>query len=283
MRNRPLPHLLTSSRPIPLRRPSPPSSSGWRLAGVLTAAGIEAKVFDPNCCREPPQRALERELLAGNWDIVGVSTTGMTLRYDLELAYVARRMAPRAVLVAGGSAEPVRVLQDVARQQQAWRAVLALGVLLDVAYARAGHWDAWHSCLQAMVEELFGDRRGALVAIDPRNGEILAFVSKPNFDPNLFVDGIDVENWKALNESPDKPLLNRALRGAYPPGSTYKPFMAMAALTLGKRTPQQAISDPGYYNFGNHRFRDDKEAAQCTWQELRPAVRASDSVAALLA
>ena len=69
--------------------------------------------------------------------------------------------------------------------------------------------------LQALVEELFGDRRGALVAIDPRNGEILAFVSKPNFDPNLFVDGIDVESWKALNESPDKPLLNRALRGTY--------------------------------------------------------------------
>ncbi|MBC7484850.1 MAG: penicillin-binding protein 2, partial [Rhizobacter sp.] len=112
--------------------------------------------------------------------------------------------------------------------------------------------------LQALVEELFGDRRGALVAIDPRNGEVLAFVSKPNFDPNLFVDGIDVENWKALNESPDKPLLNRALRGTYPPGSTYKPFMALAALTLGKRTPQQTISDPGFYWFGNHKFRDDK-------------------------
>src|SRR3954465_12206501 len=74
----------------------------WRLAGVLEAAGIEVKVFDPNCCKEPPQRALERELLAGNWDVVGVSTTGMTLRYDLELAYIARRMAPRALLVAGG-------------------------------------------------------------------------------------------------------------------------------------------------------------------------------------
>jgi radical SAM superfamily enzyme YgiQ (UPF0313 family) len=74
----------------------------WRLAGVLSAAGIEAKVFDPNCCREAPQRALERELLGGNWDIVGVSTTGMTLRYDLELAYIVRRMAPRAIIVAGG-------------------------------------------------------------------------------------------------------------------------------------------------------------------------------------
>ena len=74
----------------------------WRLAGVLTAAGVEAKVFDPNCCREAPQRALERELLAGDWDIVGVSTTGMTLRYDLELAHIVRRMAPRALIVAGG-------------------------------------------------------------------------------------------------------------------------------------------------------------------------------------
>jgi len=74
----------------------------WRLAGVLTAAGIEAKVFDPNCCREAPQRALERELLSGDWDIVGVSTTGMTLRYDLELAHIVRRMLPRSIIVAGG-------------------------------------------------------------------------------------------------------------------------------------------------------------------------------------
>jgi radical SAM superfamily enzyme YgiQ (UPF0313 family) len=74
----------------------------WRLAGVLTAAGVETKVFDPNCCREAPQRALERELLGGDWDIVGVSTTGMTLRYDLELAHIVRRMAPRVVIVAGG-------------------------------------------------------------------------------------------------------------------------------------------------------------------------------------
>ena len=97
--------------------------------------------------------------------------------------------------------------------------------------------------LQKVVEEAFGDQRGAFVAIDPETGDVLAYVSRPGFDPNLFVDGIDSENWKALNESLDKPLLNRALRGTYSPGSTYKPFMAMAALTLGKRTPQQAISD----------------------------------------
>jgi penicillin-binding protein 2 len=90
--------------------------------------------------------------------------------------------------------------------------------------------------LQNLVEQLYGDRRGALVAIDPRNGEVLAFVSKPTFDPNLFVDGIDFDSWRELNESIDKPLLNRALRGTYPPGSTFKPFMALAALATGKRT-----------------------------------------------
>ena len=109
--------------------------------------------------------------------------------------------------------------------------------------------------LQKLVEDMFGDRRGALVAIDPRNGEVLALVSKPTFDPNLFVEGIDQENWQALNESIDKPLLNRALRGTYPPGSTYKPFMALAALELGKRAPGTVISDPGYFNYGGRTFR----------------------------
>jgi penicillin-binding protein 2 len=109
--------------------------------------------------------------------------------------------------------------------------------------------------LQALVEQMFGDRRGALVALDPRNGEVLAFVSKPTFDPNLFVDGIDGESWKELNESLDKPLLNRALRGTYPPGSTFKPFMAMAALNTGKRAPNQITYDGGTFQFGNHTFR----------------------------
>ncbi len=108
--------------------------------------------------------------------------------------------------------------------------------------------------LQALVEQMFGDRRGALVALDPRNGEVLAFVSKPTFDPNLFVDGIDVESWKDLNENIDKPLLNRALRGTYPPGSTFKPFMAMAALNSGKRAPETLINDTLVYTFGGRRF-----------------------------
>ena len=112
--------------------------------------------------------------------------------------------------------------------------------------------------LQEVVYRAFGDRRGALVAIDPSTGGVLAFVSKPGFDPNLFVDGIDPQNWNELNTSLDKPMVNRALAGTYPPGSTFKPFMALAALTFGKRTPSQAISDPGYFNFGGHHFRDDK-------------------------
>ncbi|MEO8856698.1 MAG: penicillin-binding protein 2 [Burkholderiaceae bacterium] len=113
--------------------------------------------------------------------------------------------------------------------------------------------------LQKLVEDMFGDRRGALVAIDPKTGQVLAFVSKPTFDPNLFVDGIDTESWQALNESIDKPLLNRALRGTYPPGSTYKPYMAMAALQSGKRAPSFVVNDTGTYTFGGHVFRSSED------------------------
>ncbi len=112
--------------------------------------------------------------------------------------------------------------------------------------------------LQKLVEEWYGERKGALVAIEPSTGDVLAFVSKPTYDPNLFIDGIDVETWRALNDDPDKPLLNRPLRGTYPPGSTYKPFMALAVLETGTRTPTQTISDPGYFLLGGHRFRDSK-------------------------
>ncbi len=109
--------------------------------------------------------------------------------------------------------------------------------------------------LQKLVEDMFDERRGALVAMDPKTGEVLAFVSKPTFDPNLFVDGIDSESWQMLNESIDKPLLNRALRGTYPPGSTYKPFMALAALQTGKRSASTIINDAGSWSFGGHVFR----------------------------
>ncbi len=110
--------------------------------------------------------------------------------------------------------------------------------------------------LQQLVEKAFGDRRGALIAIEPSTGDVLAFVSKPTFDPNLFVDGIDPLSWDGLNASPDKPLLNRALRGTYPIGSTYKPFLALAALELGKRRPDSVTFDPGFYWYGGHEFRE---------------------------
>ena len=131
--------------------------------------------------------------------------------------------------------------------------------------------------LQKLVEDLYGSRRGALVALDPKTGEVLAFVSKPTFDPNLFVDGIDADNWQALNESPDKPLLNRALRGTYPPGSTYKPFMALAALQTGKRSEKVLISDPGFFMFGNHRFRDDKEGGHGVVDMYKSIVESCDT------
>jgi penicillin-binding protein 2 len=131
--------------------------------------------------------------------------------------------------------------------------------------------------LQALVEEMFGERRGALVAIDPRNGEVLAFVSKPTFDPNLFVDGIDADSWRDLNEDIDKPLLNRALRGTYPPGSTYKPFLAMAALNSGKRSPSTVIMDNLTYSFGGRVFGS-PETDRAGPKDMRTAIVSSSNV-----
>ncbi len=113
--------------------------------------------------------------------------------------------------------------------------------------------------LQQIAEAAFGDYRGSLVAIEPDTGGVLALVSRPGFDPNLFVEGIDPEHWAALNNSPDHPLNNRALQGVYPPGSTFKPFMALAGLEYGKRTAGYSINDPGYFFLGGssgHRFND---------------------------
>jgi penicillin-binding protein 2 len=131
--------------------------------------------------------------------------------------------------------------------------------------------------LQKLVEEWFGDRKGALVAIEPSTGDVLAFVSKPTYDPNLFIDGIDVATWQALNEDPDKPLLNRPLRGTYPPGSTYKPFMALAVLETGTRTPNATINDPGYFLLGGHRFRDSKPSGNGSVDLKKSIVVSSDT------
>jgi penicillin-binding protein 2 len=137
--------------------------------------------------------------------------------------------------------------------------------------------------LQYLVEQLYGNFRGAFVAIEPETGDVLAFVSKPNFNPNDFVEGIDSVTWKELNDSPQKPLYNRPLKGIYPPGSTYKPFMALAALENKKRTPSQTISDPGYFDFGNHTFRDDKKGGHGIVDMQKSIVESCDTYYYLLA
>ncbi|MEW6163648.1 MAG: penicillin-binding protein 2 [Pseudomonadota bacterium] len=137
--------------------------------------------------------------------------------------------------------------------------------------------------LQEIAERAFGDRKGALVAIEPSSGGILALVSVPNYDPNLFVDGITTADWQALNDSPAKPMVNRALNGAYPPGSTFKPFMALGALTLGKRRPEQAISDPGSFTFGGHTFRDDKKGGHGMVDMYKSIVESCDTYYYMLA
>jgi penicillin-binding protein 2 len=130
--------------------------------------------------------------------------------------------------------------------------------------------------LQKVVEQAFGDRRGALIAIEPKSGDVLAFVSMPTFDPNLFVDGIDPKNWDELNNDPDKPLLNRALRGTYPIGSTYKPFLALAALETGKRRTDTVIHDGGTFLFGNRVFRDSNKVPLGAVDMHRSIVKSSD-------
>jgi len=137
--------------------------------------------------------------------------------------------------------------------------------------------------LQEVAEAAFGARRGALVALEPSTGAVLAFVSKPGFDPNLFVDGIDPQSWAELNNSPDRPLNNRAIAGLYPPGSTFKPYMALAALELGKRTPKSTIFDPGYFEFGGRRFRDSKPGGHGVVDLYKSIVKSSDTYYYMLA
>jgi penicillin-binding protein 2 len=137
--------------------------------------------------------------------------------------------------------------------------------------------------LQYLVEQLYGNFRGAFVAIEPTTGDILAFVSKPNFNPNDFVEGIDSVTWKELNESKNKPLYNRPLKGLYSPASTYKPFMALAALELNMRTPSQSINDPGFFTLGTHTFRDEKRSGHGIVDMQKSIVESCDTYYYLLA
>jgi len=112
--------------------------------------------------------------------------------------------------------------------------------------------------VQQVAEQAFGDNDGALVAINPNNGEVLAFVSMPTYDPNLFINGIDRKTYDKLRTSPDRPLFNRALQGQYPPGSTIKPFMGLAGLEYKIVNPQANIDCKGYYTLkiDDRRYRD---------------------------
>ena len=115
--------------------------------------------------------------------------------------------------------------------------------------------------LQKVAFEALQDKRGAIVAIDPNNGDVLALVSSPSYDPNPFVNGIDVKSYQGLLQSKGKPLINRVLQGKYPPGSTIKPFMGLAALSYGIRKAEDEIWCPGWYKLkgSQHRYRDWKK------------------------
>ena len=131
--------------------------------------------------------------------------------------------------------------------------------------------------LQAVAEEALGDRRGAVVAIDPNTGGVLAFVSKPGFDPNLFVTGISYADYGALRDSLDQPLFNRVLRGQYPPGSTIKPVVALAGLDAGVVTRTSRVYDPGFYQLPNvsHKYRNWNRAGD-GWVDMPYAIARSN-------
>lgn len=131
--------------------------------------------------------------------------------------------------------------------------------------------------LQRVAEQALAGKRGAIVAMAPSSGEVLALASAPSFDPNLFVGGIDEASWRKLNDSPDHPFVNRAMSATYPIGSTYKPFVALAALQLGVRNATVRIPDPGYYEFGGQRFRNSERAVFGDTDMHRAIVVSSDT------
>jgi len=133
--------------------------------------------------------------------------------------------------------------------------------------------------LQNVAEQAFGDNAGAAVVIDPNNGDLLAFVSQPTYDPNLFVNGIDTETYHALNTDPQRPLFNRALRGQYPPGSTIKPFVGLGGLEQGITSAQAHTYCPGFYQLPgkDRKYRDWKRTGHGT-VDLHSAIAESCDV-----
>ena len=131
--------------------------------------------------------------------------------------------------------------------------------------------------LQQAAEKALGDRRGSVVALDPASGDVLAMVSKPSFDPNLFVKGISFKQYAALRDSIDRPLFNRVLRGLYAPGSTVKPEVAIAGLDSGVITPASRVFDPGYYELPNyaHKYRNWNRSGD-GWVDMYSAIMRSN-------
>jgi len=179
-------------------------------------------------------------------EYAGSSTIGKTgVEYAFEDALRGRNGAREIMVNAQGrSVEQLGTLQTALRKRPG-RPGADLFLTLDIEVQRA-------------AEQLVRGRRAAVVALDPRNGDVIALVSTPGFDPNGFARGLTRAEFAALNESIDRPLFNRALRGTYPPGSTIKPVVALAGLEYGVTTPDTPIACQGWFSLpgSSHRFRD---------------------------
>ncbi len=151
--------------------------------------------------------------------------------------------------------------------------------VLHTVYARSGHsiYLTIDQALQRKAEELLIGEAGAVVAVDPQNGEVLALASSPSFDQNDFITGLSTEKWRALIENPDRPLNNKAIQGEYPPASTYKIIASLAGLQEGVITPDETIFCPGYHRFGNRTYRCWRRGGH-GWVDLNQAIARSCDV-----
>jgi len=192
-----------------------------------------------------------------------IGKTGIERAYEQQLLGVG---GYREVLV-NAEGRPVKLLSDSdaqlqSREPQAGR---ELRLTIDIE-------------LQRVAEEAMAGRRGAVVAIDPSNGDVLVFASLPSFDPNGFARGITRSDYLALTENPDQPLFNRVIRGTYPPGSTIKPLMALAGLEYDVLKPTDTVYCPGHYSLpgSRHRFRDFKREGHGTMDMENAVMQSCD-------
>jgi penicillin-binding protein 2 len=150
--------------------------------------------------------------------------------------------------------------------------------LLDEVLPISGRnlWLTLDMDLQQFAESLLQDREGAIVAVSPYDGAVLAFACSPTFDQEKFVRGLKKEEWLALSKDPNHPLLNRGSGGAFPPGSTYKPFVALGALKEGVVTPTSTFSCPGYLQFGDRKYRCWRDAGHGAMDVERALIQSCD-------